>query len=246
MARETISAMHELLGLIVTFPVIVPTALLAVAVIYWGFVLVGALEVHHGAEGLGADGVGHHGFVDANHDGIPDHLQGGAPPSGLSALLSALHFDQAPLTVVVSAVAVFTWVFSVVEAHVVGPERLAAGALGVLTGIAVLLFAIVLALWPASLVVRPLGRIFVTHPAPERSALVGQVCVVVSTRVDDKFGQARLEDGGAGLLVSVRVEPGKKLGKGQRALLVRWDEAQDEYLVEGLDAILESDAAGPT
>src|SRR5438045_2884706 len=84
----------------------------------------------------------------------------------------------------------------------------------VLVGVArfaVLLLAPVLALPFTSIAVRPLARIFVPSHATKHENLVGKVCTVRTGTVTDRFGEALLEDGGAGLVVRVRVDTGETL-----------------------------------
>jgi hypothetical protein len=92
--------------------------------------------------------------------------------------------------------------------------------------------------------VRPLAPLFRTHPAARRSALVGTVVMIDTSRVDQEFGTARAEDGGAGLIVQVRCEPGNRLRRGDRALVVSYDDAREVYEVTPLQDILPSDAPG--
>ncbi len=48
-------------------------------------------------------------------------------------------------------------------------------------------------------------------------------------RVDGEFGQAEIEDGGAGLLVQVRSEEPNSLTRGSHALVFEYDNAEGVY-----------------
>ena len=54
-------------------------------------------------------------------------------------------------------------------------------------------------------------------------------------------GEATLDDGGAGLVVRVRVESGEKLGRGQQAVIVGYDDERHEYTVAPMDLADEDD-----
>jgi len=47
-----------------------------------------------------------------------------------------------------------------------------------------------------------------------------------------------LEDGGAGLVIRVRVEAGEKLGRGDQALIVGYDAERQEFTVAPMDDLL--------
>ena len=49
--------------------------------------------------------------------------------------------------------------------------------------------------------------------------------------MDDAFGEALLEDGGAGLVVRVRVEAGEAMKRGEQAVIIGFDEEKDAFLV---------------
>jgi hypothetical protein len=65
-----------------------------------------------------------------------------------------------------------------------------------------------------------------------RKALVGKECVITSQSVDDTFGQARIEDNGAGLILSVRCHNANELTKGSLARVTAYHEGTDAYDVE--------------
>jgi hypothetical protein len=96
----------------------------------------------------------------------------------------------------------------------------------------------IVALFPTSVVVRPLARIFTPAAATKHEALVGKVCVIRTGTVTDRFGEAMLEDGGAGVVVRVRVDAGEKLGRGDQALIVGYDSGRQEFTVAPMDEVL--------
>ena len=67
--------------------------------------------------------------------------------------------------------------------------------------------------------------------APSIKHVIGQVAVVRSSRVDDKFGEAILEDGGAGLLLRVRSRNNKIFNKGDKVVLLERHEESGTYSV---------------
>jgi hypothetical protein len=224
------------LALVTTFPVVVYTVLLGAAVIYWLFVTVGAVSLDDGHD-VGASG-GDHAHAGDAWDGGGDHHHGDHHgPSGLAGMLESLKLRSAPATVVVSVLVLFSWIlslFGMEAASALLPVELLFAARGV-----VLVLAPLLALVPTSFAIRPLAKIFVPAKAARSQDLVGKVCTIRTGTVTDRFGEASLEDGGAGLVVRVRVESGEKLARGQQAVILGYDPDRHEFTVAPMDDVLE-------
>lgn len=238
--------MAHVLSLALSFPSIVYTVLLGAVAIYWAFVMVGAAKL---GLGEGADGGGGGAGADAGHVEVGDHGDVGGHGAGdtgdagdadggddgseghgaIADLLGALRLRSVPLTITVTGIVMFSWIFSVLGAQI-------SDALPV--KLATLVLAPILALFPTSLVVRPLGKLFVIPTAARRTDLVGKTCTIRTGTVTDRFGEATLEDGGAGLVVRVRVDDGVKLERGQEALIVGYDEEREEFTVAPMDELL--------
>ena len=75
-----------------------------------------------------------------------------------------------------------------------------------------------------------------------RSDLIGKVVKIDTSRVDDKFGSAKADDGGAGLIIQVRCDSANKLTRGSNALVVSFDDDREAYEVTPVDDILPSKA----
>lgn len=225
--------MAAFLALVTTFPVVVYTVLLGASLVYWVFVVIGAvsLDSHHADGGLDIDGDGIAEHVEGHdgHDGADGHHEGG----GLAGIMAALKLRSAPATVVLSILVLFSWILSIVGLQLFAAVLPAAmmGAVKLL----LLILAPVLALFPTSFAVRPLAKIFAPPKAVASKDLVGKLCTIRTGTVTDKFGEATLDDGGAGLVVRVRVESGEKLGRGQQAVILGYDDERHEYTVAPMD-----------
>jgi hypothetical protein len=258
--------MHEVLVLALSFPSVVFTVLLGVVLIYWTFVMVGVIHIGEGSEGaleghidgatkglmegavdhlsghadVGDIGGGHGDIGDAGGGhGDGDVDAGDADDSGqgaLAAIMSALHLRSAPATVILSLIITFAWLVSVVTMQVV--TRLSPAWAGPLLSLAVLLGSFALALPLTSVAARPLAKVFAPKHAPVKSDFIGRTCTVRTGSVSTKFGEATLQDGGAGLVLRVRVEDGKQLGRGEQALIVDYDPERETYLVEPMRDVL--------
>lgn len=232
--------MGEMLAVLLSFPTILFTGLLALSVFYWLFVIVGALDTDalgaadgaaHGMEGAvkgalegAADAVGH-GHVDVGHGADVHGGHGDVDVEGADAgLLAALRLRDAPLTVVISFFALFGWLIT-------GLYGLTFGVPGWLAGSLLLLGTCVVSLVMTSLAIRPLAPAFKTQGATSNPGLVGKIAEVSTGEVTERFGQATLSAGGAPFILQIRDTTGT-LKRGDKVVLVHWDEASNAFHVE--------------
>jgi hypothetical protein len=240
--------MGEFLTIISSYPTVIFTVLVGVAVLYWGMVVLGAFDIDlldvgdGGADGLGEGAA--EGATDALGEGAAEAATEGATEGAAGAgtgtvagLLSALRLRSAPLTVVLSLIFFFSWLICFLAMRFVAPL---VGALlpNVLLGTVALVVALGASVPLASLMSRPLGRFFVIHQAPGRGALIGKVCTVDTGTVNEGFGQANYDDGGAGMVLQVRCDPSRGLKKGSVVLIVAYDGKREAFLVEPYEEML--------
>ncbi|KYF82954.1 hypothetical protein BE11_38955, partial [Sorangium cellulosum] len=153
-------------------------------------------------------------------------------------LLVALQLHRVPATVSLTLVAAFGWFSSVLSTMLAEPAWIGAGLPRWALGLAVLAGSLTVAVLLTSLAVRPIAPLFVTRHAQAKKDLVGRVCVISTGRVDERFGQAVIEEGGASHILDVRSDTPGALRRGDRALLVSWDPSGEVFGVEPLDALL--------
>jgi hypothetical protein len=152
--------------------------------------------------------------------------------------MSALHLRSVPATVVFSLIVTFAWLVSVVTMQLV--TRMAPALVGAPLSFGVLLASLIVALPLTSIAARPLAKVFAPKPAPAKMDFIGRTCVVRTGTVTSKFGEATLADGGAGLVVRVRVDGETRLGRGEQALIVDYDAERETYLVEPMRDVLDA------
>lgn len=265
MASSRPGYVQELFEIVLAFPTVIYTVSMALSLVYWLFVVIGAVDIDAlggSAEGAAdgvADGVfegaskgvmegaakgvfegaakgvvegatkgvfegASKGALDAAAEGATEGLDVG--DGVLATLVSALRLRSAPVTVVLSLLAVFGWLASTVFIQNLGQPGVI-GSTGVFFGSG--LFALLV----TSLVIRPLAPVFAMRSAQGKGEIVGKIALVSTGEVTSSFGQATVEDGGAGLIVQIRCESGT-LKRGDRVVLVYFDEAQRVYQVEKL------------
>lgn len=201
--------MNEFLQTALTFPTVVYSVLLCVSAVYWLLA----------ATGL-ADGDAMDGLFGGDGDA--------ADPGAAAAMLSRLGLGGVPLMVVATTFSVTAWLGTYfVQLLVLGglPENVRTPA-GIATALAVLVPAVAL----TSLVLRPVGRTLAKWSPAERS-LLGQTAVIVTPTLTADYGQAAVDDGGAGLILQVRYDDPHPLRRGDRIVLIEYLEGQNAYRV---------------
>ncbi len=228
--------MNQLLDASVRFPTVIFTIGLGICLVYWLFVLLGALDIDllGGGDASGAaKGIGDAvtGGAKGGAEGLKgiklDHDGGDAGDGG--GLWHSLGLATVPLTISVSFIMLVCWVASLLA------MRYAGSTVGNLAGwlpAVVLLVVIVVGIPLAGVLARPLGPVFEFKEGKRNKDYVGHTCTVTTGHVDDGFGQATVEDGGTVLVIPVRCDRAGVLARGHKALIIDFDDARQAYVVE--------------
>lgn len=205
-----------------SYPTVVLTVLLAVAVVGWLLSLIG----------IGADDT---------------DLEGGATDgNSLGDALSFLHLDGAPLAISLTLWTLFSWFacFTVISlTGLSSPDR--AAELALATG--VLALSVVAGLVPTALLARVLGRgvrrLSLTGTA-DGAGVIGRSCRITTGTVTGRFGQAvvTLADGTTDTIQVRSVTTHGGLTYDSVALIIDFDPIDRNYLVEAAPAFLGGNA----
>ncbi|MGH9209360.1 MAG: hypothetical protein ACRD2C_01615 [Acidimicrobiales bacterium] len=217
------------------FPAVLFTVLLGLVVLYWVTVLVGVVDVDlDGADGVDLEVAADGG---AGGDGV-----------GGDGVLHSLGLAGVPLTVSLSVVVLGGWFVALLGTGLANAADVPVVA-AILLGLVVLALALAAGVLVASVVTRPLARLFASTEAEGRQAFVGRTCIVRTTTVTDSFGQAEASDGsGATVLLQVRMSPTDQeadLRRGSSALIVDYDPAAEVFVVCPVDDVLGTAEPGP-
>jgi hypothetical protein len=223
--------MPEILREAFSVPNLPVTLFLGAVLLYWLLVMTGLLEAEMDAADLsaGAD-------LDAGHAG---HGAAGAPlglpkDGFLIGCLRFMYMDRVPVMVVMSFMALFMWVISVLgNYHFNGTpgDRSSAVAL------ALLFPNFIISALLTRIAVTPLAKLFDTmnHAQTEAEAVVGREGRVISSRVDERYGQVEIITKASPVLVNARVPTGcAPLEKGVAVLIHAAAEDHSYYLVSPL------------
>jgi hypothetical protein len=228
---------------VLSYPIIIYTTLLGVVLVYWLLALIGLVDFESSGPDLDIDvdvdvDIDVDVDVDIGAGDIHHHLDGEADGAGsLVSYLVAFGLGGVPLSIVVSLLMLFGWVICSIVALWVMPF-VPTTLLHLAVGSAVLVGSFVLSIPAAAICVRPLRKLFVTHNAISNTALVGQECIVLTGTVDEKFGRAEVPARGAGYHIRVIADTPNTLKRGDRAIILEYDETQRIYRIaeKGPDA----------
>lgn len=203
---------------ILSFPTIIYTFLMCVALLFWGVAAVGLLDIDC------LDFTGHESHVGNHLDIDSHHLEGG----WFAGLLMKLGLDSVPVTIILTVLFFFSWVICYFLQLFTSYVPL--GILRFPVGIIILLFSVFPAAYLTGWSCKPV-RIFFKKLQDEQQAIsakhiIGHVAVVRSGSVSDTFGEADFDDKGAGLILRIRADESSVLTRGDRVILI-------EYLEDG-------------
>lgn len=203
--------MNEFLSTALSLPTLLYSIVLTVCVVYWLLAATGLVDAD-GPDGLlGGDGDG----------------QGEA--SGLAAMIARLGISGVPVMIVLTVLAFVGWIGTyfvqlLLLQHLPGLLR---ALLGLAVAVAMLVPGALLTSW----LLRPLSRLLLRLRPPADPSILGRVAVVSTPSVDTGYGQATVDDGGAGLVLQIRHEQPERFKRGDRVVLIEYLSGQHAYRV---------------
>ncbi len=251
--------MENFLDAAFQMPTAIFSVLLGLAVLYWLTVVLGLFDlgifeglfegtvegaaegmVEGVAEGMAegiAEGVAE-GMAEGMAEGLAEGVAEGATDGATDAVLAGrpgclglLAVGEVPVSISGTLLIVFAWLFSYGGTSLLA--RVAVGGTLVAAGLGVVAFA--LALGATSVATRPLKKLFRIAPVTTNRDLVKRLCKLTTLRVDEKFGQAEVDDKGSVLLVQVRCRRKNDMTRGDRAIIYEYDAAYEVFWIAPLD-----------
>ena len=231
--------LSEYIHIMFSFPTVIFTVPLAIAAFYWLSVVMGIAdaEILDGTLEAGLDGA-LEGAADAALDAATDGVE---PDVGDAFSLSAiLLLGEVPVTL--SFTFLFFWNWTICLFGTAALTSLLGDGLSIwIWGSALVALSLIASLFLTNLSARPFAPLFKIDLAASKHSFVGQVVEITTGRVDRDFGQALLEDGGAGNVLQVRSDPSNGLKKGDKAVLLSHDPENDSFEVESIEDMVASD-----
>ncbi|NQY64034.1 MAG: DUF1449 family protein [Alteromonadaceae bacterium] len=205
--------MTQLFEVASQFPTVIFTTLLGIVVIYW---LIGML-----------------GLIDLDFTGDVDldiDVDADTSIDGLTGLLLTFGLTGVPFTLVISIIILVCWLISFyLQFYLL--TWLPDGWLYYLTGTLSNFIIFLVSLPITAVFIRPLKGMFKSVETTTSQHLVGKEATVATGTVSENFGQARVFNKGAEMLLDVRCEPEHSLNMGDRVLLISYIKESHTYIV---------------
>ncbi len=203
-----------------SFPTVIFTFILAICVLYWLVAVLGFIDIDILDFDLPE--------ADAN---LPSNQ--GTPFSSadtLAGLMLKFGLNDVPVTVIVSFIGLFGWLISYFSVHFLF-TGVPDGVFHYLAGCVVIAVTLYASAWITAIVISPLRPLFKKAGQQTHTEILGQVAIVRTSRVDHNFGEATLDDGGAGLILKVRSLDDTVFKRGDRVVLLEYRQKEYTYQV---------------
>ncbi len=205
-----------------SFPTVFFTFFLALTSLYWLVAVLGFVSI----DILDFDLPDLDGDVSVDLGEAPDLTNANV----LAGLMLRFGLQGVPVTIIVSLIGLFGWLICYYAVYFLF-GWVPSGILQIVAGIPVLFVSLYAGVMITALVIKPLRPLFSKAQQESIKHVLGQVALVRTSRVDEGFGEAVLEDGGAGLILKVRSTSGDAFKKGDRVVLFEYIKESNVYRV---------------
>jgi len=211
--------MEQLFTVASQFPTAIYTVLLAIVVIYWLVGMLGLVDLDFS------------GDIDVDVDvDIDADVDADISVGGLTGLFLTFGLTGVPFTLIISIVILVCWLISFyLQFYLL--TWLPEGWLYYIAGSVVEAGVFLISLPVTAILIRPLKGFFKSVEAVTNRHLVGKDATVTTTTISDTFGQVKVFNEGAEILLDVRCEPQHNLTMGDKVLLIEYIQATNTYIV---------------
>lgn len=210
--------MNEFLLTIFSFPTVLYTVVLGVAVLYWLCAAFGLLELE---------------VLDAHLPDVDGQLHSHAEHTfaeTFAGILLRLGLNGVPVTIVITFIAIIGWLISYYLSYF-ELVLFGYGWVRFVVGIPILMFSLYLAVIITAQLIKPLRKLFAKTEQFVEKKIVGQVAIVRSSKVNANVGEVAFDDGGAGLILHARSFGEQSFARGDRVVLLEYIAEQHFYRV---------------
>ncbi|ROS01801.1 hypothetical protein EDC56_2249 [Sinobacterium caligoides] len=148
----------------------------------------------------------------------------------LAGLMLRYGLNGVPVTIILSIMTLCGWLICYYMVHFLF-QFVEPGFFRYMAGLPVLAFSLYVSVQLTAFIIKPLRPLFNKSQQQTVKYILGQSAIVRTSRVDGEFGEAVLEDGGAGLILKVRTRGGERFTKGDRVVLLEYSKERNSYSV---------------
>ncbi|MBV1920937.1 MAG: hypothetical protein KUG73_09665 [Pseudomonadales bacterium] len=205
---------------IASFPTVFFTFFLALSMVYWCIAALGLIDV----DALDFDGVDVDGEIDINTDTSISSAD------VVAGLIMRLGLRGVPVTIIITLISLIGWILCYYTVYVLF-DWIPEGIFRYLISLPIIAGCLYVAAVMTAIAVKPFRRLFEKMEQKTEKKVLGQTAIVRTMRVDSGFGEATLEDGGAGLIFKVRAIGEITFEKGDRVVLLEYVKENNTYNV---------------
>ena len=205
---------------IASFPTAFFTFFLALSVLYWCIAALGFIDVN----ALDFDGVDVDGKMNINTDTSISSAD------VVAGLIMRLGLSGVPVTIIITLISLIGWILCYYIVYLLF-DWIPEGVLRYLISLPIIAGCLYVAAVLTAVVVKPFRSLFAKMEQKTEKKVLGQTAIVRTMRVDNGFGEATLEDGGAGLIFKVRTLGDVAFKKGDRVVLLEYIKENNTYNV---------------
>jgi hypothetical protein len=202
------SKMDPFYAIILSFPTAIFSVLLVFCLLFWLVAILGMLDIS---------------FLD-----IPDidseadmGDEGASTPDAVAGIILKLGLNGVPLTIIITIIALVGWLLSYYIVHFIF-VYVPGGLLHYIAGFFSLAITLYISVIITGKIIKPLRPLFKKMEQDVERLVMGQTAIVRTSRVDQSFGEASLDDGGAGLILKIRASEGAKYKRGDKVVLIEY------------------------
>jgi hypothetical protein len=177
------------------------------------------------------------GFFDISFLDIPEpdvdfsgDADGPSTPDAVAGIILRLGLDGVPLTIVITLISLFAWFVSYYTVNFVR-DFISSGVVYYLVGLVTFFLSLYFAVMTTAFLIRPLRPLLKKLEQDVEKLVMGQTAVVRTSRVDNGFGEAILDDGGAGLILKVRSAGDNVHKQNDRVVLIEFNKELNVFRV---------------
>ncbi|HEY7773900.1 MAG TPA: DUF1449 domain-containing protein [Marinagarivorans sp.] len=200
-----------------SFPTVIFTFLLTLSLLFWLVAIIGVVDID---------------ILDIGDAEMGS--SGSSMVNGAAGLLMKLGLNGVPITIILSFIALFGWTISYNAVHFLHTASFIT-PIRWLANVVIFMVSLYVAILLTAQAIKPLRSLFNKMSQDVQKVVLGQVATVRTSRVDEKFGEAEFNDGGAGLILKVRAFGTDQFKRHDRVVLLEYLEADNAYRVVSED-----------
>jgi hypothetical protein len=202
------SKMDPFYAIILSFPTAIFSVLLVFCLLFWLVAILGMLDIS---------------FLDIPDSDLEADMgdEGVSTPDAVAGIILKLGLNGVPLTIIITLIALIGWLLSYYIVHFIF-AYVPGGLLHYIAGLFSLIITFYISAIITGKIIKPLRPLFKKMEQDIEKLVMGQTAIVRTSRVDQSFGEASLDDGGAGLILKIRASEGAKYKKGDKVVLIEY------------------------